>query len=77
MDWFSAPDYRLTRLVLERGIGLIYLVAFAVALNQFPALLGEHGLMPAPRFLGRVCARCLHVLRVLPARRLDGPAPNR
>jgi hypothetical protein len=51
MDWFSAPDYRLTRLALERGIGLLYLIAFLVALNQFPALLGEHGLLPAPRFL--------------------------
>jgi hypothetical protein len=49
MDWFSAPDYRLTRFVMERGLGLIYLVAFLVALNQFPALLGEHGLLPAPR----------------------------
>jgi len=57
MDWFSAPDYRLTRWVLERGIGLIYLIAFVVALNQFPALLGEHGLMPAPRFLRRVSFR--------------------
>jgi hypothetical protein len=57
MDWFSAPDYRLTRLVLERGIGLTYLIAFVVALNQFPALLGEHGLMPAPRFLRRVSFR--------------------
>jgi hypothetical protein len=57
MDWFSAPDYWLTRWVLERGIGLVYLTAFAVALNQFPALLGEHGLMPAPRFLRRVSFR--------------------
>jgi len=57
MDWFSAPDYQLTRFALERGIGLIYLVAFVVALNQFPALLGERGLMPAPRFLRRVSFR--------------------
>jgi len=54
MDWFSAPDYRLTRFVIERGLGLIYLVAFLVALNQFPALLGEHGLLPVPRYLRRV-----------------------
>ncbi|HET9727292.1 MAG TPA: lipase maturation factor family protein [Gemmatimonadales bacterium] len=57
MEWFSAPDYQLTRFALERGIGLIYLIAFVVALNQFPALLGEHGLMPAPRFLRRVSFR--------------------
>jgi hypothetical protein len=57
VDWLSAPDYRLTRFVLERGLGLIYLVAFLVALNQFPALLGEHGLLPAPRFLRRASFR--------------------
>src|SRR3954449_517017 len=54
MDWFSAPDYRIARLVLERGLGLIYLIAFLVAVNQFPALLGEQGLLPAPRYLARV-----------------------
>jgi hypothetical protein len=52
MDWFSASDYQLTRLVLERGLGLTYLLAFLVALNQFPALLGERGLLPVPRYLG-------------------------
>jgi hypothetical protein len=57
MDWFSAPDYQLARFVIERGLGLIYLVAFLVALDQFPALLGEHGLLPAPRFLRRASVR--------------------
>src|SRR5207253_10375791 len=31
----------------------IYLIAFAVALEQFPALLGERGLLPVPRYLER------------------------
>ena len=53
MDWFFASDYQLTRLVIERGLGLTYLLAFLVALNQFPALLGERGLLPVPRYLGR------------------------
>ena len=57
MEWFSAPDYRLARLLVERGLGLCYLVAFLVALNQFPALLGEHGLLPVPRYLRRVSFR--------------------
>jgi hypothetical protein len=57
MEWFSAPDYRVARLVLERGLGLVYAIAFLVALNQFPALLGERGLMPAPRYLRRVTFR--------------------
>jgi predicted small integral membrane protein len=57
MDWFPAPDYRLTRIAIERGLGLVYLVAFLVTLNQFPALLGEHGLLPAPRYLRQVSFR--------------------
>jgi hypothetical protein len=35
-------------------LGAIYLIAFLVAANQFPALLGERGLLPAPRFLAAV-----------------------
>jgi hypothetical protein len=54
IDWFSASDYQLSRLVIERGLGLTYLLAFLVALNQFPALLGERGLLPVPRYLGSV-----------------------
>ncbi|MBX6331616.1 MAG: lipase maturation factor family protein, partial [Gemmatimonadaceae bacterium] len=57
MDWFVARDYQVARLIIERGLGLIYLDAFLVALNQFPALLGERGLLPAPRFLERVSVR--------------------
>src|SRR3989442_6830048 len=54
MDWLQAPDYWLTRLVLERTLGLIYLVAFLVAAFQCRPLLGEKGLLPVPRFLKRV-----------------------
>src|SRR5690349_14281385 len=54
MDWLQAPDYWLTRLVIERALGAIYLVAFLVAINQFRPLLGENGLLPAPQFLSRV-----------------------
>jgi hypothetical protein len=50
-DWFSAPGYWLARLVIERGLALIYLLAFICVLDQFPALLGERGLLPVPRFL--------------------------
>ncbi|HET7472467.1 MAG TPA: lipase maturation factor family protein [Candidatus Limnocylindrales bacterium] len=51
MPDLTASDHQLARFVLERGIAAIYLVAFVVALDQFPALLGEHGLMPARRFV--------------------------
>ena len=54
MDWLQAPDYWLTRLVIERALGVIYCVAFLVAANQFRPLLGERGLLPVPLFLGRV-----------------------
>src|SRR5438552_8610681 len=51
MEWLQAPDYWLSRWLFERFLAAIYAVAFLTALNQFPALLGEHGLLPAPRFL--------------------------
>ncbi|TMB75177.1 MAG: lipase maturation factor family protein, partial [Chloroflexi bacterium] len=54
MDWLQAPDYWLARLVIERALGVIYTVAFLVAVNQFRPLLGEKGLLPVPAFLGRV-----------------------
>src|SRR5947209_450966 len=53
----SADDprgYWVTRLLLERGIGVICLIAFIVALNQFKPLLGERGLLPVPLFVQRV-----------------------
>jgi hypothetical protein len=54
MDWFTAPDYWLSRLVIQRGLAAVYLVAFLSAANQFRALIGEHGLLPVPEFLERV-----------------------
>src|SRR5690606_31862031 len=43
--------------VLQRGVALLYVVAFVAVLRQFPALLGERGLLPVPRFTARVPAR--------------------
>jgi len=51
MGWFSAPEYWLSRLVLERGVAAIYLIAVVAAAMQFRALIGEHGILPIPRFL--------------------------
>ncbi|MDB4941599.1 MAG: hypothetical protein JWP97_1133 [Labilithrix sp.] len=53
-DWFHADGYRVARLVLQRGLGLVYLIAFVNVLLQFRPLLGERGLLPVPRFLERV-----------------------
>src|SRR5436190_2510550 len=44
----------LVRLLFQRGLAAIYLVAFISALNQFPALLGELGLLPVRHFLARI-----------------------
>src|SRR4051794_32673044 len=51
LAWFQAPDYWLSRWLFERALAAIYLIAFLVAANQFRPLLGEHGLLPVPRYL--------------------------
>lgn len=43
----------LVRLLFQRSLAALYLVAFLVAVNQFPALLGGGGLLPARPFLQR------------------------
>ncbi|MFC8040625.1 lipase maturation factor family protein [Paenarthrobacter sp. NPDC057355] len=51
LSWFDAWDYEFARQVLQRGTAALYAVAFLSTLNQFPALLGERGLLPVPDFL--------------------------
>src|SRR6185436_8908125 len=46
--------YWYSRFIFERGLALIYLIAFIVVVNQFVPLLGEHGLLPVPRFVQAV-----------------------
>jgi hypothetical protein len=50
-EWLSAPDYSISRLLIERGLAGIYLIAFVNVLQQFRPLLGERGLLPVPEFL--------------------------
>lgn len=45
LGW-TADGYWLTRLVFQRALGVLYLIAFINAVNQFKPLLGEHGLLP-------------------------------
>lgn len=52
--WFSAPGYGLSRLVLQRALACVYLVAFLSAAFQFRALLGDRGLLPVRAFVRRV-----------------------
>ena len=47
-------DVWLVRLLFQRFLAAIYLIAFIVVLRQFRPLLGERGLLPAPHFLERV-----------------------
>ena len=57
MEWFDATGYELARQVLQRGIAAIYLIAFVSTAAQFPALLGDRGLLPVADFLKNPYAR--------------------
>ena len=53
----GSPNYWLPRLIFQRGLGLVYFIAFLIALNQWKPLLGEHGLLPASLFVKQVAFR--------------------
>src|ERR1700760_4408739 len=57
MHWFTAQDDWLGRLAFQRGLAVIYLVAFLAAARQFRGLLGTRGLTPIPRYTARVSFR--------------------
>ncbi|MDN5585936.1 MAG: lipase maturation factor family protein [Brevibacterium sp.] len=57
LSFLSAEDYTIAREVIQRGFGVLFFIAFLSAFNQFPALLGEHGLTPAPRFIELTTAK--------------------
>lgn len=48
------PAYWLTRFLILRLLGIVYAVAFLVAINQILPLIGSHGLTPVDVFLRRV-----------------------
>jgi hypothetical protein len=50
----QVAPYWYSRLIFERGLALIYLIAFIAVVNQFVPLLGERGLLPVPRFVEAV-----------------------
>jgi len=56
-DRFAREDpagagHWLTRFVVLRLLGLVYLMAFLTLVNQGPGLIGAHGLLPAADLLG-------------------------
>lgn len=51
--WPTTDEYDVGRLMVQRGVAIAYLIAFANVRNQFRPLLGERGLLPVPAFLAR------------------------
>ena len=51
MDWLDADGYWTARWLLERGVALVYLLAFVNILDQWRALVGERGLTPVRELL--------------------------
>ncbi|MEU5976274.1 lipase maturation factor family protein [Streptomyces sp. NPDC047315] len=54
MEWFGDDAYWLSRLVFQRALATVYVVAFLTAALQFRALIGEKGMLPVPAHLRRV-----------------------
>ncbi|MFJ9950427.1 lipase maturation factor family protein [Kitasatospora sp. NPDC091207] len=52
--WFAAPEYGLSRLLVQRLLAVVYLTGFTAAAAQFRALIGAEGMLPVPRFTERV-----------------------
>jgi hypothetical protein len=50
----AAGNYLLTRVLLLRGLGFLYVVAFAILVRQVRPLIGTEGLLPVGPFLDRV-----------------------
>ena len=54
---WNVEEYWLTRTVFQRGLGLIYLIAFLNAVNEFKPLLGGRGLLPVQEWIQRATFR--------------------
>ncbi|MGW4028690.1 lipase maturation factor family protein [Streptomyces sp. NPDC004838] len=53
MEWFGDGGYWLSRLIFQRTLAAVYVVAFLTAALQFRALIGERGMLPVPAYLRR------------------------
>jgi hypothetical protein len=54
--WQQPEEHQLTRFLVLRLLGVIYLMAFLTWVNQGPALVGSHGLLPVPVHLDELAA---------------------
>ena len=50
----TPPTYWLTRFMMLRLLGVIYAIAFLVAINQLLPLIGSNGLLPAGIYFKQV-----------------------
>ena len=57
VPWYAwtpwGGEFQVARLLLQRGLAAIYLVAFVVAARQFRPLAGEDGLLPLQQYVDR------------------------
>ncbi|MEU1421383.1 lipase maturation factor family protein [Kitasatospora sp. NPDC005751] len=53
-DWFAAPEYGPSRVLVQRLLAAVYLTGFVAAAAQFRALIGAEGMLPVPAFTARV-----------------------
>ena len=60
-------SYGLTRFVFLRLLGLVYTVAFLIIVQQWPPLLGSHGLLPTAAFLESTGLRGVEAFLRLPS----------
>lgn len=51
LETVARPTYWLTRFMILRLLGIIYAIAFLIAINQIIPLIGSHGLTPAGSYL--------------------------
>src|SRR4051812_29727019 len=54
LEQATSPSYWLTRFVILRLLGVIYAIAFLVAINQIVPLVGSNGLLPLEIYLNQV-----------------------
>ncbi len=50
----GSHTYCFSRALFQRGLALVYFIAFAAVVRQFVPLLGERGLLPVPQFIKQV-----------------------
>ncbi len=51
MTWLPETTDAAARLLVQRGVALVYLIGFVAARNQFRGLLGSRGLTPIARYV--------------------------